>query len=299
MEALDRLRLAPLADSKPLISDPERLRERAAHDGFLFFRALLPTALVESLRECVLDYASRAGWLNSSYPSGAARAVAGKRVGYYQDPDWVSLQAHVQSRPEMWALGEAAAIHSVLQAVDSRSSYLFLSTANTCRVFSAHPDMATQPHQDAHYVRLMQDFWTAWIPLGDCPQQLGPLALLAGSHQGGLQPHSGEGIVDGGVTVSDEAVWSTTDFRCGDVALFRPHTLHRSLPNCSADTLRLSVDFRYGFWSESAAVDWRAGGIAAEASAPTHSLPQRRAQSSTRRVLDRWLRFSKQLHRSV
>src|SRR5262249_5662553 len=144
-----------------------------------------------------------------------------------------------------------------------------------------------------------QDFWTAWIPLGDCPQQLGPLALLAGSHQGGLQPHSGEGIVDGGVTVSDDAVWSTTDFRCGDVVLFRPHTLHRSLPNCSADMLRLSVDFRYGFWSESAAVDWRAGAIAAEASAPPHSLPPPRTPSSARRALDRWLKFSKQLHRSV
>jgi len=34
-------------------------------------------------------------------------------------------------------------------------------------------------------------------------------------------------------------------------------TLHRSLPNRSGTRLRLSADFRYGFWNERATVDWR------------------------------------------
>jgi ectoine hydroxylase-related dioxygenase (phytanoyl-CoA dioxygenase family) len=190
-----------------------------------------------------------------------ARVAPGQRIGDYQDPRWVGLQAHVQARPEMWAMGDAVAIHRVLQLVDNRSSYLCLSTANTCRVFSPHPNMATRPHQDAHYVRVIEDFWTAWIPLGDCPRGLGPLALLAGSHLGGLQEHSGEGVATGGAAVPDDAVWSTTDFRCGDVIVFRPLTLHCSLPNRSGDRLRLSADFRYGFWDETAAVDWRADAL--------------------------------------
>jgi ectoine hydroxylase-related dioxygenase (phytanoyl-CoA dioxygenase family) len=192
---------------------------------------------------------------------GDARAAPGKRVGYYQDPEWVNLQVHVQTNSEMWAIGDALDIHRVLNAVEGRSSYLCLSTANTCRVFSPHPDMATQPHQDAHYVRMIEEFWTVWIPLGDCPRALGPLALLAGSHRDGLREHSGQGIVDGGVTVAEDAVWSTTDFRCGDVVFFRPHTLHCSLPNHSGDKLRLSADFRYGFWNEASAVDWRATAV--------------------------------------
>jgi hypothetical protein len=264
MEALGTLRLAQLTDCTPLIGQPERLREHAAQDGFLFLRALLPTDLVLPLRHCILDYARGIGWLNPAAPNSEGRAVPGKRIGYYQDPDWVNLQVHVQNRPEMWALGEAPAIHRVLHCVESRSSYLCLSTANTCRVFSAHPDMATQPHQDANYVRVISQFWTAWIPLGDCPRHFGPLALLAGSHHGGLQPHSGQGIVDGGVNVRDDAVWSTADFRCGDVVLFRPYTLHRSLPNCSGDRLRLSADFRYGFWADGATVDWRAASLVAD-----------------------------------
>jgi ectoine hydroxylase-related dioxygenase (phytanoyl-CoA dioxygenase family) len=111
--------------------------------------------------------------------------------------------------------------------------------------------MATQPHQDAHYVRAIEQFWTAWIPLGDCPIELGPLAVLPGSHRCGLQAHAGQqGIVDGGVEVPGDALWRTSDFRCGDALLFANFTLHRSLANCSGDRLRLSADFRYGFWSD-------------------------------------------------
>lgn len=249
---------ASLQDLAPFLGTPERLREMASRDGFLFFRGLLPEDRVLALRQRVLDYASQIGWLDPDAPVQEARAYPGKRVGYYQDPDWVNLQVEVQSCSEIWAVGDCVAIHRALNAVEGRSSYLCLSTANTCRVFSPHPEMATQPHQDGHYVRMMGDFWTVWIPLGDCPRELGPLAVLPGSHHGGLREHAGEGIVDGGVVVPDDVVWSTTDFRCGDAIMFRPHTLHCSLPNQTGDRLRLSADFRYGFWDEAGSVDWRA-----------------------------------------
>ena len=108
MEGLEESRLCSLEDSTPLLGDQERLRERASRDGFLFFRGLLPEDLVLPLRRSVLDYASRTGWLDPGAGVGdAARAAPGKRIGYYEDPDWVNLQVHVQNRPEMWALGDA------------------------------------------------------------------------------------------------------------------------------------------------------------------------------------------------
>jgi hypothetical protein len=261
MAAVTRLRLRELEDASPHHASGERLRTLAARDGFLFVHGLLPADLVLALRARVLDYARRIGWLDSLAAIEEARAAPARRIGYYQDPDWVNLQVDVQARSEMWRLGDCVAIHRILHAVEGRSSYLNLSTANTCRVFSPHPDMATQPHQDAHYVRMLGEFWTVWIPLGDCPKELGPLALLAGSHCDGLREHAGHGIVDGGVAVAPDAVWSTTDFRCGDAVLFRPHTLHCSLPNRSGNRLRLSADFRYGFWDDASAVEWRASAI--------------------------------------
>jgi len=259
MEAVSERLVREFEDAEPC--DAERLRALAARDGFLFVRGLVPPDLVAALRARVLASARGLGWLDPHAPVEEGRAAPGRRIGFYQDPDWVTLQVEVQAGAEMWALGDCVAIHRVLHAVEGRASWLALSTANTCRVFSPHPDMATQPHQDAHYVRMLGAFWTVWIPLGDCPRVLGPLALLAGSHRGGLRPHGGQGIVDGGVTVDPDAVWSTADFRCGDAVLFRPHTLHCSLPNRSGDRLRLSADFRYGFWEEASSVDWRASAI--------------------------------------
>jgi len=254
MESLDGLRLGALQDSLPLIENPQEIRKRAARDGFLFFHGLLQEDVVSPLRCCVLDYASRIGWLDSTDPRGEARAAPGKRIGDSQDPEWVGLQVHLQNRPQMRALGHAPAICRALHAMDSRSSNLCLSSANICRVFSPHADLATPPHQDANYVRLMTDFWTAWIPLEDCPRELGPIALLAGSHAGGLREHCDRGIADCAATASADAMWRTTDFRCGDVVLFRSHTVHRALPNLSKDRLRLSADFRYGFWGETTEV---------------------------------------------
>jgi ectoine hydroxylase-related dioxygenase (phytanoyl-CoA dioxygenase family) len=260
--------ITSLVDGSPLLDDPQRLREIAERDGFLYLRGLLAENLVLGLRATILEFAERIGWLDGEAPVSEARALPGKRVGCYQDPDWVNLQVHVQNRPEMWALGDHRAIHRALSAVEGRSSYLYLSTANTCRVFSPHADMATQPHQDGHYFKLTADFWTVWIPLGDCPLELGPLALLAGSHKLGLQNHTGLGVADGGVAVPEDTCWSAGHLRCGDAILFHPFTLHRSLPNESGRRLRLSADFRYGFWDGSSSVDWRRHAIAAEPSPP-------------------------------
>jgi ectoine hydroxylase-related dioxygenase (phytanoyl-CoA dioxygenase family) len=261
MEGPDPMKTRPLEDSMSLIENPTELRLQADRDGFVLFRGLVPDHLVLTLRLKILDYANSVGWLDPGDDVREGRAVPGKRIGYYQDPEWVSLQVHVQNGSEIWALGEATAIQHALKAVESRSSCLCLSTANTCRVFSPHLEMATKPHQDAYYLRMIENFWTVWVPLGDCPREFGPLALLAGSHHGGLREHSCPKGVGEGVTVPDDAVWSTTDFKCGDVVLFQPHTLHCSLPNRSGDRLRLSADFRYGFWRESSATDWRATSI--------------------------------------
>jgi hypothetical protein len=250
MEGADGLQLGALQDSMALIENPAEIRRRAARDGFLFFNGLLQEDEIAPLRRCILDYASRIGWLDQTDLLREARVARGKRIGDSQDPEWVGLQVYLQNRPEMRALGDAPAICRALHAVDSRSRNLCLSSANICRVFSPHADLATPPHQDANYVRLITDFWTAWIPLEHCPRDLGPIALLAGSHAGGLREHCDRGIVDSVAAAPAGALWYTTDFRCGDVVLFQSHTVHRALPNLSKVRMRMSADFRYGFWAE-------------------------------------------------
>jgi hypothetical protein len=242
MEAVTEIRVRELEIASE--KGASELLAMARRDGYLFFRGLLPEEIVLPLRRRALEFAASAGWLEPSAPVEEARARAGKVVGCYDDPDWVNLQVHVQTSGLMRALGACEALHTAVRAADERGSSLRLSAANTVRVVSPHPEMATRPHQDAHYIRQLGGFWTAWVPLGDCPRQLGGLAVLPGSHRAGLYEH---GPGESGVQVAEEPVWSATGYLCGDVLLFESHTLHRALPNLSGDRLRISADFRYNF----------------------------------------------------
>lgn len=250
MEVLNDAPVQPLNDATSFAGDPTALRAAIARDGYLFIRALVSPDRVERLRRLTLEHAQNVSWLDPSAPVEHARVRAGVRVGDYQAPDWMVLQARAQTSEELWDVGDAPAIHQVLTTTFGRPSFLYLGM-NTCRVVSPHPELASRPHQDAHYVRIPADFVTVWVPLGDCAMSLGPLAVWPGSHTRGLRPHHGVGIVDGGVDLEDdnEAVWHTANFAIGDALVLTRHVIHRSLANSSDHTLRLSVDLRYGFKS--------------------------------------------------
>jgi ectoine hydroxylase-related dioxygenase (phytanoyl-CoA dioxygenase family) len=251
MEALT-LGVRPLADSTASMRDENALRDALERDGYLFIRGLVAPERVARLRRLVLEHANGMRWLDSALPADAARVRDGVRVGDYEHADWLALQARAQTSDELWAVGDAPEVHRVLAAAFGRSSYLFLGL-NSCRAVSPHPELAARPHQDAHYVGLADEFATVWLPLGDCPAALGPLAVWPGSHRLGLRAHRGIGIVDGGIDVGDDAEWHSGDFACGDALILTRYTIHRARPNVSAETLRLSADLRYGFRSRHAA----------------------------------------------
>jgi len=250
MEVLKGASVQPLEDATARLGDPVALRAAIERDGYLFIRGLMPLDCVTRLRRLILDHAQRVSWLDPTAPLEQAHVRRDVRIGDYQVPDWMALQARLQTSAELWDVGDAPSVHRVLTTTFGRPSFLFLGM-NTCRVVSPHPELAARPHQDAHYVRTLGDFVTIWVPLGDCPTRLGPLAVWPGSHQHGLRPHHGVGIVDGGIDLDDEteARWHTADFAMGDAIVLTRHVIHRSLPNGSDHTLRLSVDLRYGFTS--------------------------------------------------
>ena len=43
----------------------------------------------------------------------------------------------------------------------------------------------------------------------------------------------------------ENSVWSTADYKAGDVLFFNCLTVHRACPNVSGDLIRLSADYRY------------------------------------------------------
>ena len=53
-------------------------------------------------------------------------------------------------------------------------------------IFPDYPASTTPPHQDYVHIQATEAVWAAWIPLGDCPKEMGGLTLMPGSHRQGL-----------------------------------------------------------------------------------------------------------------
>jgi len=83
------------------------------------------------------------------------------------------------------------------------------------------------------------------VPLGDCPEELGGLAVVPGSHLGGpRKAFRAEGAGGHAVPVESDEAWVGGPMKAGDVLVFHSLTVHQGRDN-QTDRIRLSADFRY------------------------------------------------------
>lgn len=117
--------------------------------------------------------------------------------------------------------------------------------------FPKYTEHTTPTHQDFVHFQGNFDNLTCWAPVGDCPIELGGLAVIPGSHKVNrvLDHHFSLGagglIVDTDEHDEIDPVWHSTDYEIGDTLIFPALTIHRALPNLTEDKLRLSLDNRY------------------------------------------------------
>lgn len=125
---------------------------------------------------------------------------------------------------------------------------------------------ATQAHYDLVYIREGSDrVLTAWIPLGDCPIEMGGLTYLEGSHHWAMADERERGIHRPaawmtadlpGLAERHSARWLFGDYRAGDVMIHSAYMVHGGTDNVDARArIRLSTDIRYQKNSEP--IDWR------------------------------------------
>ena len=116
--------------------------------------------------------------------------------------------------------------------------------------FPENTKYTTPSHQDYIHIRGTEETYTAWIPLGPCPTELGGLSVLSGSHRDGIypvQPAFGAGGlgIDTAPLEANGLYWVSGDYEVGDALFFHSHAVHKALPNQTSDRIRLSVDYRY------------------------------------------------------
>jgi ectoine hydroxylase-related dioxygenase (phytanoyl-CoA dioxygenase family) len=117
-------------------------------------------------------------------------------------------------------------------------------------IFPQRPEFTTPSHQDFPHIQGTTETLSLWLPLGDCPAEMGGLAIARGSHTEGVRDFT---VSNGAGAMEEidplEGSWVTGPLDAGDVLIFHSLTVHKGLPNLT-DRLRLSLDNRYQRASE-------------------------------------------------
>lgn len=237
----------PFSDSTHASGDPKILREQLQSDGYLFLRGVAQRDKVLTLRRAIVGVLAQAGWIDPQRETWTG-------VGPFTegDPEYMAVYKQILHLPEFKTCADSS------QFLELTSKLLDgPSMAHRLRIgrvtFPNNTSQTTAAHQDFQYIRGAPDTYTIWTPIGDCPGELGGLAVLRGSHREGFIEHklfdgkkyAGHGLSDEVLPSGDGIEWHAGDFDAGDVLLFHSHTVHKARPNLTKDRLRISTDNRY------------------------------------------------------
>jgi len=231
-------------NSTPLLAQPEELRKRLADSGYLFFRGVLNTTALQALRCDILELCREHGWLDNSKP--LADGIYSSRPFPDYREEYMPLYRKLIKLESFNEFSKSAEIMNLVALL--LQGPVISHPRTIARItYPRHYAFTTQPHQDFFYIRGTPATYTAWIPAGDCPRELGGLAILEGSHARGFLPHEPAiGAGNNGVRTDNLGLrWAAADFKLGDFVLFHSHTIHGALDNHTPDRLRLSLDYRY------------------------------------------------------
>lgn len=232
--------------------DFDALRARAAEEGYLFFKQLLPVEEILRVREDMLAVVQRYGWRQrgqdahggfidlqalDQVPDDEMRKDIGVSHAAYHDVQKLQSFHQLPHHPNLLALYRGLFAQEV-----------FVHPRHIARMITGHRAMVPTPqHQDFPLVQGSTNTWTCWFPLGDCPRSHGSLTVLRQSHREGYIPIQ-KALGAGGITVQlcpNLEVWVEGDFEAGDVLTFPCFTVHKALPSLHKEQIRLSIDARY------------------------------------------------------
>ena len=237
----------PFTDASTYLDNPVALQKLAQDEGYLFFRGLLDKETLQALRREILLLCHQHGWLDPDWPLMDGIAKPGHAVVEgANNPEWCAFYQELLRMRSFHALAMNSRLTQALSTVFGEPA--LPHSRNICRVvFPGTSRFTTPPHQDHWYIGGTKDSWTTWIPLGDCPEELGALSVLPGSHKLGVLPMKPADGAGGNTlqNIDDEAQWCSNGFECGDVLTFHSLTVHQGRDNKTQRQLRVSVDYRF------------------------------------------------------
>ncbi|HSU06195.1 MAG TPA: phytanoyl-CoA dioxygenase family protein, partial [Acetobacteraceae bacterium] len=171
-------------DSTDLVGNGPALADRMRDDGYLFLRGLLPRADVAAVQCEVAGVARDGGWLRRDSP--VEMAVADP-AGFCVDPDpaYLTILRRINRLESYHALKHHPSLIGLFEPM--LGGPVFPHPRVLMRnIFPQREEFTTKAHQDFPNVQGTEAVYTAWMPLIDCPMEVGPLQVAAGSHVMGV-----------------------------------------------------------------------------------------------------------------
>jgi ectoine hydroxylase-related dioxygenase (phytanoyl-CoA dioxygenase family) len=238
-----------LVVSNDCLHDKQRLRQRMASDGYLFFRRLIDAQRLLDLRAQMMAVLQAAGWIKAGTNPTLGIATEGVQCTE-GDLEYSDVYHQVYRLQSFHETGHCREIMETVEKI--QGCPMLAQPQKVARLwFPNYTHHTTPTHQDFVHFQGSYDNLTCWSPIGDCPRELGGLAVLKGSHKIAtvLDHHFSLGAGSLHLDpahhndLSDE--WLTTDYEIGDTLIFPALTIHKALPNLTDDRLRISLDNRY------------------------------------------------------
>ncbi len=174
--------MAPFVESNDIRDDGNALRRRADCDGYLFLRDFADKAAILEARRDMAAILAGVGWIDAG--TDPSEAITSHPAVLAGTPDFTPVYDTIQCLESFHSLAHDAAILDLLAEILGPD--VLLQPSNIARViFPSGLEHTTPAHQDFVHIQGTPDVWTAWLPLGDCPESLGGLSVLT-PHQGRL-----------------------------------------------------------------------------------------------------------------
>ncbi len=223
---------------------PRSVCSAMSEDGYLLIRAVLPGSAVDPVLGEVMQVIAAAGWLLPGYDPVERMANNGAACGD-PDPEFKRTYQEVFNLSAFHELPHHPALRRAMKMLVG--DHMLVHPKPIGRLIFPQCDRLTvHAHQDYRFMGGDPECFTAWIPLHDCPVEVGPLRVLEGSHRLGIVQHEDQNLHVPEISAADTmgGEWAGGRINAGDVLIFHSLTVHAAAPNLSKQ-LRISVDCRF------------------------------------------------------
>lgn len=220
------------------------LQEGIKSKGYVLIRGLIPQDSVRPVLNDVTRTLFAARWLSLGADPLERIAEEGAVCGD-PDPLFKRVYQEVFNLESFHALPHQAALGNVMKMLVGDQVLIHPKPIGRL-IFPNCASLQVHAHQDYEFMGGDPEFFTAWIPLHNCPVEMGPLRILEGSHRFGVQQHQRDNLHVPEIPIGDTVGggWAGGSVNAGDVLIFHSLTVHAASPNTSKQ-MRISLDCRF------------------------------------------------------